>query len=88
MGTPYLDVREMPCMLCDDFPCVAACPTEALSGIKKKQDVDMGVAIIDEKKCIAYQGIRCEVCYRVCPFIDEAIKIDYRLKGIYVKAPN
>lgn len=80
LGTPYLDVRESPCMLCEDFPCVEACPTEALSGIEKRQDVDMGVAVINEETCIAYQGMRCEVCYRVCPFIDEAITIDYRLR--------
>ena len=26
------------------------------------------------------QGMRCEVCYRVCPLIDKAIAIDYRLR--------
>lgn len=30
--------------------------------------------------CIAFQGMRCEVCYRTCPLIDEAIVIDYRLR--------
>ena len=40
----------------------------------------MGVAVIDEDLCIAFQGMRCEVCYRTCPLIDEAIVIDYRLR--------
>ncbi|WP_017755759.1 4Fe-4S dicluster domain-containing protein [Calidifontibacillus oryziterrae] len=80
LGTPYLDVRDIPCMLCEDFPCVEACPTEALTGIEKVQDVNMGVAVIDTETCIAYQGMRCEVCYRVCPLIDEAITIDYRMR--------
>ncbi|WP_102345610.1 4Fe-4S dicluster domain-containing protein [Bacillus sp. Marseille-P3661] len=80
LGTPYIDARDIPCMLCADFPCVAVCPTEALSGIEKKEDVKMGIAVINEKTCIAYQGMRCEVCYRVCPLIDEAIMIKYHLR--------
>ena len=36
--------------------------------------------VIDEDLCIAFQGMRCEVCYRTCPLIDEAIVIDYRLR--------
>lgn len=40
----------------------------------------MGIAVIDRDRCIALQGIRCEVCYRVCPFIDEAITIKYSLR--------
>ena len=40
----------------------------------------MGVAVIDEDLCIAFQGMRCEVCYRACPLIDEAIVIDYRMR--------
>ena len=39
-----------------------------------------GIAVIDEDLCIAFQGMRCEVCYRTCPLIDEAIVIDYRLR--------
>lgn len=80
LGTPFIDARESPCWLCEDFPCVEACPTTALSGIEKRSDVNMGVAIIDKDTCIAYKGIRCEVCYRECPLIDEAIKLDIYLK--------
>lgn len=80
LGTPYIDARDNPCRLCPDFPCVAACPTEALSGIKEVEDVNMGTAVIDEDTCIAFKGNRCEVCYRECPLIDEAITIDYRMR--------
>ncbi len=38
-----------------------------------RSDVRMGTAVIDEDLCIAFQGMRCEVCYRTCPLIDEAI---------------
>lgn len=79
-GTPVIDAREQACRLCEDFPCVAACPTGALRDIDERSDVRMGVAVIDEDACIAFQGMRCEVCYRVCPLIDKAIAIDYRLR--------
>ncbi|SDZ37354.1 ferredoxin-type protein NapG [Evansella caseinilytica] len=80
LGTPYLTVRDDPCRLCEDWPCVAACPTNALTGIEKRTDVAMGTAVIDKDHCIAYEGIRCEVCYRACPLIDEAIKLDIYMR--------
>lgn len=80
VGTPYLDVREQACRLCEDFPCVNVCPTGALRDVEVRADVKMGIAVIDEENCIAFQGMRCEVCYRACPLIDQAITIDYRLR--------
>lgn len=80
IGTPFIEARENSCRLCDDFPCVKACPTDALTGIDNVYDVEMGTAVIDTVACIAYQGMRCEVCYRECPLIDEAITLN-----IYVK---
>ena len=79
-GTPVLDAREQACRLCEDFPCVAACPTGALRDVEARADVHMGTAVIEEDLCIALQGMRCEVCYRVCPLIDEAMTIDYRMR--------
>ena len=76
-GTPYIDARERACRLCEDFPCVAACPTLALRDVATRADVDMGYAKIDENICIAFKGLRCEVCYRVCPLIDEAIVVEH-----------
>ena len=81
-GTPCIQAREQACRLCADFPCVEACPTQALRDVVEKHDPHMGYARIEEDVCIAYQGYRCEVCYRVCPLIDEAITIDFqRLEG-------
>ncbi len=79
-GTPVIDAREQACRLCEDFPCVAACPTGALRDVEARADVHMGTAVIEEDLCIALQGMRCEVCYRVCPLIDEAMTIDYRMR--------
>ncbi len=80
VGSPHIDAREQACRLCEDFPCVKACPTGALRDVRDRTDVHMGIAVIDEDLCIAFQGMRCEVCYRACPLIDEAIAIDYRLR--------
>lgn len=80
VGTPFIDARAHACRLCEDFPCVAVCPTGALRDAETRRDVHMGTPVIDEDLCIAFQGMRCEVCYRVCPLIDEAISIDYRMR--------
>jgi ferredoxin-type protein NapG len=78
VGTPYFTARTIPCELCEDIPCVAACPTGALD--KQLTDVNkarMGLAVlIDHENCLNYQGLRCDVCYRVCPLIDKAITLD------------
>lgn len=80
VGTPVISARDQACCLCEDFPCVNACPTGALRDVVQRTDVHMGYALIDEDVCIAYQGYRCEVCYRVCPLIDEAITIKYEMR--------
>lgn len=76
-GQPVVHAREQACRLCEDFPCIEACPTEALSPVEGRSDVRMGVAVIDEELCLSFKGMRCEVCYRACPLIDVAIYIDY-----------
>ena len=76
-GQPIIDAREQACRLCEDFPCIEACPTGALSPVEGREDVRMGRAVIDKDTCLSYMGMRCEVCYRACPLIDVAIRIDY-----------
>lgn len=84
LGTPYFTPRETPCYMCVDIPCVPVCPTSALDITKVSQDgkldinkAQMGVAVIDTKNCIAFWGIQCDACYRACPLLDVAIKLDY-----------
>ncbi|MDR2452934.1 MAG: 4Fe-4S dicluster domain-containing protein, partial [Candidatus Accumulibacter sp.] len=37
----------------------------------------MGLAVlIDHENCLNFLGLRCDVCYRVCPVIDQAITLD------------
>ncbi|MCD0501418.1 ferredoxin-type protein NapG [Bordetella petrii] len=79
-GTPYFDARSVPCEMCDDIPCVPACPTGALDhGLTHIENARMGLAVlIDQESCLNFQGLRCDVCYRVCPLIDEAITLEHQ----------
>ena len=79
IGTPYFTARDIPCEMCDDIPCVKACPTGALDhDLDKIDDARMGLAVLmDEENCLNFQGLRCDVCYRVCPAINEAITLEH-----------
>lgn len=77
-GTPYFIARDKPCEMCVDIPCMNACPTGALSEeLKDIDDARMGLAVLlDHETCLNWQGLRCDVCYRVCPLIDKAITLE------------
>jgi ferredoxin-type protein NapG len=80
LGTPYFEARDIPCEMCDDIPCVKACPTGALDhALTDINDARMGLAVVvDQEACIAFQGLRCEVCFNVCPVRGDAITLDYQ----------
>lgn len=90
VGTPYFEPRKIACEMCPDIPCVPACPSGALDINKVSEKMPdtqdatlninkakMGVAIVDEKSCIAFWGIQCDICYRACPLMDDAISLKY-----------
>ncbi len=86
VGTPFFTPRDTPCYMCEDIPCVPACPTGALDITKVTnpktneldiRKMDMGVAVVDVHSCIAFWGLQCDACYRACPLLDEAIKLQY-----------
>ena len=78
LGTPYFVARDIPCEMCDDIPCVKACPTGALDrGLTQIEEARMGLAVlIDQEACIAFQGLRCEVCFNICPVRGKAISLN------------
>ncbi len=80
VGTPYFTARTGPCAMCEDIPCVKACPTGALD--HKLTDIAksrMGLAaLVDKETCLNFLGLRCDICYRVCPVIDKAITLEPR----------
>jgi ferredoxin-type protein NapG len=81
-GTPYFVARQLPCEMCEDIPCVKACPTGALDhSLKDINKSKMGLAVlVDQETCLNFLGLRCDICYRVCPVIDKAITLDRQVK--------
>ena len=77
-GTPYFTARDVPCEMCDDIPCVKACPSGALNhSLENIDDARMGLAVLlDQETCLNLQGLRCDVCYNTCPIIDKAITLE------------
>ncbi len=79
-GSPYFIARTSPCIMCEDIPCVKACPTNALDhSLTDITQARMGLAVVvDHENCIAFQGLRCEVCFNICPIRGDAITLEYR----------
>lgn len=77
-GTPYFVARQSPCEMCEDLPCVKACPAGALDPQLTSVDkAKMGLAVlVDRETCLNVLGLRCDVCYRACPLIDKAITLE------------
>ncbi len=70
-GYPVIFANESPCQLCEDFPCIAACDTEALVPLGERSEVRMGLAVVNPATCTADQG--CRFCVSRCPC--EAISV-------------
>jgi ferredoxin-type protein NapG len=78
IGTPYFIPKEIPCYMCEDIPCLKACPTGAIDpALEDIDDSRMGLAVIDIENCLSWQGLRCEICHRECPVIDKAITVEH-----------
>ena len=95
-GTPHFTPRDIPCYMCPSFPCTEACPAGALKvenlnddeGEPSINEAKMGLAVIHKESCVAFWGIQCDACYRACPLIGEAIKIEYVKNEVTGKHAN
>lgn len=81
VGTPYFVPRISPCRMCEDMPCVKACPSGALNKqLKSIYEARMGLAVlVDHENCLNHLGLRCDVCYRNCPAIDKALTLEMQV---------
>ena len=81
MNTPALDLLNKGCRLCEDWPCVTACETNALKipAIASVENPDdnqdeippapqpkLAKVVIDEASCLPYQGPECGACASAC----------------------
>ncbi len=58
------DMRDHPCTLC--MECTKVCPTGALIEVPK-EEVRMGIALIDFSLCLGWNGDVCLSCSKACP---------------------
>ena len=70
-ATPTILADHQPCLMCQDFPCIAACEPKVLSPLVP---IRMGTAKITEQLCLPHQGVACTECVEQCP-VESAIEI-------------
>lgn len=76
-GMPLVVPRQAPCVMCEPLWCVKACPTGALDpALTDVTQTRIGLALIDAEHCLSWQGLRCEICFRVCPVQGKAITLN------------
>ncbi len=71
---PVIMPKENPCYLCEDFPCIDACKTDALT-IENSHNPLGAIGIIKEN-CFSYQDHFCSSCINNCPKAGLAIYAD------------
>ncbi len=81
-GTPVVFPDHIPCYLCEDFPCITACSTDALLPLTGREDVKMGQAVVAHSDCTAGQG--CHACVSKCPL--DALQMDFKLMRLVVSS--
>lgn len=79
-GTPVIFPDQVPCYLCEDLPCIAACATEALLSVEGPEQVRMGLAAVSHRLCTAGQG--CHACVSKCP--TDALSMDFDAQRLVV----
>ncbi len=73
-NTPYIEPKTQACLLCADYPCIAACEDGALLPLNGRPPA-MGKAVINKDACRTYDDKICTLCYDACPFPERAIEI-------------
>jgi ferredoxin-type protein NapG len=81
-GTPIIFADQMPCYLCEDTPCIAACAAEALLPVEGRTQIRMGLAVVSHRDCTAGQG--CHACASKCP--TDALSMDFDSQRLMVTA--
>jgi MauM/NapG family ferredoxin protein len=70
-GTPTIEADIAACLMCKDFPCIAACKPGVLTN---QIPVIIGTAMITAHLCLAHHGTTCTICSERCP-VEGAISV-------------
>ncbi|HHT9109737.1 MAG TPA: 4Fe-4S dicluster domain-containing protein [Candidatus Brocadiaceae bacterium] len=73
VGTPIIIPKENPCVLCNGMQCISACKEGALKPVERIDKIKMGVAMINQTRCLAWEGQDCQLCFIKCPLQGDAI---------------
>lgn len=73
IGTPIIMPKENPCVLCNGLVCIAACKEGALKPVESVEKVAMGIAKINQSRCLAWEGQDCQMCFIKCPLQGDAL---------------
>ena len=76
--------RPHTCMHCTDASCEKVCPTGAIASLplSKKRETVIGIARIDQERCIPWaEGRECIVCEEMCPIPQKAIHLNGQGRG-------
>ncbi|MDG2223624.1 MAG: 4Fe-4S dicluster domain-containing protein [Rubripirellula sp.] len=71
-GTPVIEADLAACLMCEDYPCIAACEPGVLTD---SLPVTMGTARVTEHLCLAHHGTTCTICSERCP-VEHAICVN------------
>jgi MauM/NapG family ferredoxin protein len=74
-GTPAIEPRTAPCVVCEGFRCTQVCPSGALQPLYNLAEIKMGEAAIERSRCVTWAGQTCRACIEVCP-VQGAIYLD------------
>jgi len=73
--TPHLVPEVQACVLCEDLPCISACPSGALLPVAREK-VRIGLAVVHYDLCLRVDGEDCRECLAICPLGEAAIRLD------------
>lgn len=66
-GTPAIDPGRAPCVVCDGLQCTTVCSTGALLELAAASDIRMGLAVVDDDRCVRATEEDCTLCVDRCP---------------------
>jgi len=76
-NTPVMSFKRSYCNSC--LKCSQVCPTGALQPVTE-DTLDIGLAVIVEQDCVAWDWVGCTVCVDVCPL--KAISLDEQKRPV------